>query len=113
MPSLDEVIREHIERVVDTTGGNITHACQILKIDRKTMYRRLDVYGLEGGAVRRVFAERQNERFRWAREHGCTKRHADGLASHIAEFRAFVASRGVDPDTLGDFARNMRQSAAK
>jgi len=40
-PSLDEIEDAYIERVLQATGGNKHLAAQILKIDRKTILRRL------------------------------------------------------------------------
>jgi two-component system response regulator HydG len=52
LASLAEVERRYILRVVDAAGGNKTEAAQILGIGRKTLYRKLQGYGvLEGGAI--------------------------------------------------------------
>ena len=40
--SLGEVEQEYILRIMDKTGGNKYQAAQILGIDRKTLYRKLD-----------------------------------------------------------------------
>jgi hypothetical protein len=50
---------------------------------------------------------RMEQRRVWARERGCSGKQARVFAARIGEFRAFVVSLGLDPDTLGDFARNM------
>ncbi|MFO7956771.1 MAG: sigma-54 dependent transcriptional regulator [Candidatus Brocadiia bacterium] len=42
--SLDEVERRHIRRVLDHTDGNKTRAADILGIDRKTLWRKLQAY---------------------------------------------------------------------
>jgi len=44
LPSLAEVERGHIERVVAACGGNRGEAAQVLGIDRKTLYRKLEGY---------------------------------------------------------------------
>jgi DNA-binding NtrC family response regulator len=38
---LEEVEREYILKVLDLVGGNKVKAAQILKIDRKTLYRKI------------------------------------------------------------------------
>ena len=51
---LEEVERRHVIRVLKAVGGNKTAAAQILKVDRKTLYRKLELYGLlKGGASTR------------------------------------------------------------
>ena len=50
---LEEVERRHVIRVMRAVGGNKTLAAQVLKVDRKTLYRRLELYGLlKGGGER-------------------------------------------------------------
>jgi DNA-binding protein Fis len=44
--SLDEVERQHILRVMDAVRGNKTLAANILGLDRKTLYRKLERYGV-------------------------------------------------------------------
>jgi DNA-binding NtrC family response regulator len=44
--SLAEVEREHIINILDRTGWNITRAAEILKIDRVTLYNKIEKYGL-------------------------------------------------------------------
>jgi len=46
--SLEEVERRHILRVLDAKEGNKLAASQVLGIDRKTLYRKLVRYGVEG-----------------------------------------------------------------
>ncbi len=45
--SLADVEREHIERVLQDTDGNITKAAAALGIDRRTLQRKLRGYGIE------------------------------------------------------------------
>lgn len=45
--TLDEVERVHILRVLDELGNNHTRAAEILGIDRRTLYRKLDKYKIE------------------------------------------------------------------
>lgn len=40
LKTLEEVEREHIERVLKETAGNKTEAAKILGIDRRTLLRR-------------------------------------------------------------------------
>ena len=44
---LEEVERRHILRVLDLVGGNKSLASQILRVDRKTLYRKLERYSTE------------------------------------------------------------------
>ena len=44
--SLAEIERRHILRVLQAHGGNKLAAAQVLKIDRKTLYRKLARYGV-------------------------------------------------------------------
>ncbi len=46
-PSLVEMEREHILRVLEKANGNQSRASQILGIDRKTLYLKLKKYGIE------------------------------------------------------------------
>jgi two-component system response regulator AtoC len=43
---LDEVERRYIERVLEATNGNKTLAARTLGVDRTTLYRKLERYGL-------------------------------------------------------------------
>src|SRR5678816_113202 len=43
---LSDVEREHILRTLDTVRGNKTAAARLLGLDRKTLYRKLDLYGI-------------------------------------------------------------------
>ncbi|MEM9067872.1 MAG: sigma-54 dependent transcriptional regulator [Myxococcota bacterium] len=44
---LADVEREHIERVLASTGGNVTKAATVLGIDRRTLQRKLKAYGMD------------------------------------------------------------------
>ena len=44
--SLDEIERQHIQRVLDASGGNKTQAAKTLDIDYKTLLTKLKKYGL-------------------------------------------------------------------
>ena len=46
LPSMAEVERDHIVRVLEKTGGNKTAAAEILGFDRRTLYRKLEHFGL-------------------------------------------------------------------
>jgi transcriptional regulator with PAS, ATPase and Fis domain len=46
--SLDEIERRHIQRVLNTCGGNKTQAARTLKIDYKTLLSKLKKYELGG-----------------------------------------------------------------
>jgi len=45
--TLDDVERQHILRVLEELGNNHTRAAEILGIDRRTLYRKLDKYKIE------------------------------------------------------------------
>jgi DNA-binding NtrC family response regulator len=42
--ALREIERRHVLRVLEAVGGNKVHAAGILGLDRKTLYRRLELY---------------------------------------------------------------------
>jgi DNA-binding NtrC family response regulator len=42
--SLSDVERAHILRILDTVHGNKAAAARLLGLDRKTLYRKLDLY---------------------------------------------------------------------
>ena len=44
LPSLDEVERRHIMKVLQHTGGNRSRAAKILDVDPKTLYNKLKLY---------------------------------------------------------------------
>ena len=50
VPTLDEIERRHIVKVLNIAEGNKTQAARMLGLDRKTLYRRLKRYGLDGAA---------------------------------------------------------------
>ena len=45
-PSLDELTRRHLVRVLAATGGNKTRTAEILGVDRRTLYRMLERYAM-------------------------------------------------------------------
>jgi DNA-binding NtrC family response regulator len=45
-PTLEELKRRYIQRVVDQSQGNITRAAAILGVDRRSLYRMLQRYGM-------------------------------------------------------------------
>ena len=45
-PSLDELTRRHLVRVLAATGGNKKRAAEILGVDRRTLYRMLERYAM-------------------------------------------------------------------
>jgi two-component system response regulator HydG len=48
IPSLDEIERRHITRVLTAAHGNKTLAARILGVDRKTLHRKLSQYARAG-----------------------------------------------------------------
>ena len=49
IPSLDQVERQHIKRVLAAANGNKTLAARILGVDRKTLHRKLSQYARSPG----------------------------------------------------------------
>jgi two-component system response regulator HydG len=47
---MEVVERRYVLRVLEAVGGNRSEAARILGYDRKTLYRRLESYGVAGGA---------------------------------------------------------------
>ncbi len=47
VPTLDEVVREHILHVVQLCGNHKTRAAQLLGIDRTTLWKKLREYGVD------------------------------------------------------------------
>jgi DNA-binding NtrC family response regulator len=47
LPTLEEVERRHISRVLTETGGNASEASRILDINRRTLVRKLERYGFD------------------------------------------------------------------
>ncbi|HVR61076.1 MAG TPA: sigma-54 dependent transcriptional regulator [Polyangia bacterium] len=48
LPPLEEMERRYIVRVLEAVQGHRTRAAQILGLDRKTLYRKLERYGVRG-----------------------------------------------------------------
>ncbi|MEO1234403.1 MAG: sigma-54 dependent transcriptional regulator [Myxococcota bacterium] len=46
LPSMEELERRHIVRVLEAVKGNKTRAAQVLGFDRRTLYRKAERYGL-------------------------------------------------------------------
>jgi transcriptional regulator of acetoin/glycerol metabolism len=44
--SLDEIERQYILYVVQRCGGNMTRAAEVLHIDRRTLYRMVERFGV-------------------------------------------------------------------
>ena len=49
LPSLDELERRYLLHVLHAVGGNRTRAAEVLGIDRRTLYRMADRFGLDLG----------------------------------------------------------------
>jgi DNA-binding NtrC family response regulator len=61
LPSLGEVERAHIVRVLDAVGWNKKEAAEVLEISRGTLYRKIAEYGLEPQARTAVFRNRSSK----------------------------------------------------
>jgi DNA-binding NtrC family response regulator len=47
LPSLDELQRRYLVHVLHAVGGNRTRAAEVLGIDRRTLYRMAERYGMK------------------------------------------------------------------
>jgi DNA-binding NtrC family response regulator len=47
LPSLDELERRYLQHVLEATGGNRTRTAEILRIDRRTLYRMAERFHLK------------------------------------------------------------------
>ncbi len=47
LPSLDELERRYLLYILEVAGGNRTRAAEILRIDRRTLYRMIERYGID------------------------------------------------------------------
>lgn len=45
--SLDDVEKNHIEKVLKTSSWNVMKACSILKVSKATLYRKMELYSLK------------------------------------------------------------------
>jgi DNA-binding NtrC family response regulator len=60
LPSLEEVEALHVRRVIAAVDGNMTRAAEVLNVDRRTLYRMIDRYGLWTERLRKT--QREEER---------------------------------------------------
>jgi len=47
LPSLDEIERRYLMHVIEQVGGNRTRAAEVLGIDRRTLYRMAERFGID------------------------------------------------------------------
>ncbi len=47
LPTLDEIERRYLRHVLEAVGGNRTRAAEVLGVDRRTLYRMAERYGIE------------------------------------------------------------------
>jgi DNA-binding NtrC family response regulator len=50
LPALDELERRYLLYILEVAGGNRTRAAEILGIDRRTLYRMIERYGIDGNS---------------------------------------------------------------
>ena len=50
LPSLDELERRYLIYILEVAGGNRTRAAEVLHIDRRTLYRMIERYGIDSNA---------------------------------------------------------------
>ena len=48
---LDELERRYLLYILEVAGGNRTRAAEILGIDRRTLYRMIERYGIDKATV--------------------------------------------------------------
>ncbi len=48
-PTMDDVERRYVGQVLDSFGGNKSSAARVLRMDRRTLYRKLEAWGKEPG----------------------------------------------------------------
>ena len=47
--------QKQIENALRASGGNVKKAADLLGISRRTMYRKMDKYGIDCDALRRLY----------------------------------------------------------
>jgi two-component system response regulator HydG len=47
MPTLEELEKRYVKQVLKAMGGNKSQAAKVLGLDRRTLYRRIEKYGIE------------------------------------------------------------------
>ena len=47
LPSLDELERRYLLYILEVAGGNRTRAAEVLRVDRRTLYRMIERYGID------------------------------------------------------------------
>jgi DNA-binding NtrC family response regulator len=47
LPTLDEMERRYLVHVLSTVGGSRTRAAEVLRIDRRTLYRMAERFGIQ------------------------------------------------------------------
>jgi DNA-binding protein Fis len=47
LPSLDELERRYLIHVLETVSGNRTRAAEVLRIDRRTLYRMAERFNIK------------------------------------------------------------------
>ena len=47
LPSIDELERRYLLYILEVAGGNRTRAAEILRVDRRTLYRMIERYGID------------------------------------------------------------------
>ena len=57
LPSLDELEKRYVLHVLKTVAGNRTRAAEVLRVDRRTLYRMMERFGLEEVAEKKEGAE--------------------------------------------------------
>jgi DNA-binding NtrC family response regulator len=47
LPAIDELERRYLLYILEIAGGNRTRAAEILGIDRRTLYRMIERFGMD------------------------------------------------------------------
>jgi transcriptional regulator of acetoin/glycerol metabolism len=48
LPSLEQMEKRYLAHVLETLKGNRTRAAEVLGIDRRTLYRMMERFGMDG-----------------------------------------------------------------
>jgi DNA-binding NtrC family response regulator len=59
--SLDQMEAQHVKRVIQAVDGNMSRAAEILRVDRRTLYRMIDRHGLWTDRLRSSRTDSESE----------------------------------------------------
>ena len=59
--SLDQMEAQYVKKVIQAVDGNMSRAAEILRVDRRTLYRMIDRHGLWTDRLRSSGAESDSD----------------------------------------------------